>query len=374
MFPVSDRYAAAIRKSHRVKFVADLWIGGRFTQSFAVSGGSISVDRTAAIRRQGTVVIADRSFVPLYADSALSPFIGELRITQSVSFMDSTTEDVPLGVFRIENVDWDDSEGAIPTVTFYDRSKALDDAKFMAPRDLSGRDAQTTITQLVQEVLDVQVMFDIALGSYTLPGGSTFDSDRLGAISTIAAGLGAEGSFDVFGNFVVVPVPSLSNPNYSTVLDAGPSGVLVAAKRGVTRTGIYNVVALQGVSTDGNGAPPMGFAADTDPRSPTYWGPLSALPNGPYERTPFGQVVYRTSNNVLTTPDQCRIAAEAQLQNLLGAARSVDFTAVPNYALDAGDVALMQFPGGKQGVHVIDKLTQPLGEGQFTGSTRTSTY
>ncbi|MGI5245412.1 DUF5047 domain-containing protein [Dactylosporangium sp. CA-139066] len=371
--------AEALRQSQVVKTTVDVWFNGSYVATLPVTSGSVTIDRTAATRRQCSITIGDPDFVPTYANSPLAPYGAELRLFQGVTYMDGSDEQVPLGVFRIEEVKWDEATGSLPTVAAFDRSKAVADANFLMPADMSGRSAMFAIKQAVNDVIDCDVLFDPTLKDYTLPGGSVFDSDRWGAVQTMANGMGAEAYFDVYGNLVVTAIPSLtqSTPQSAAVwtVDAGENGVLVSAARGVTRSGVYNAVAAQGVSTDGNGAPPMGFAADTDSRSPTYWGPASALPYGPYVRTPFGQVVYRYTNNLLTTPEMCTTAAIGQLANFLGLARSLDFTCVPNPALDAGDIVLVKYLSGQSELHLLDKINLPLGPGgTFGGSTRTLTY
>lgn len=379
MYPISDKLAEALRKSFRLKTTVDVWYDGNYVATLPVGDGRVEIDRTADTRRNIDMVVADPSFVPLYANSPLAPYGAELRVFAGIQFQDGSDEQIPLGVFRIESVDWDEATGAFPTVKGYDRSKAVIDAKFLMPYDASGRSAMAVMTALVTDVVECDVLMDPALRDYALPGGSVFDSERWDAVQSIAAGMGAEPFFDVYGNLVVTAIPSITQATAhgSAVwtVDYGDNGVLVSAQRGVTRTGVYNAVAATGVSADAEGAPPIGFAADTDPRSPTFWGPASALPYGPYTPTPFGQAVYRYTNNLLTDTPQCETAARGQLANFLGLARSLSFTCVPNYALDGGDLILVSYPSGQTELHLIDKLGVPLGPGNdFGGSTRTLTY
>jgi hypothetical protein len=371
--------AKALRNSQLVKTTVDVWFNGSYVTTLPVTSGRVEIDRTAATRRQCSLTIGSASFVPLYANSPLAPYGAELRLYQGITFMDGSDEQVPLGVFRIEDVKWDEATGSLPSVTGYDRSKAVIDAKFLMPADFSGRSAMDSIKAAVTDVITCDVLIDPALKDYTLPGGSTFDSERWEACQTMAAGMGAEVYFDVYGNLVIAKIPALTQGTSHSVavwtVDAGESGVLVSAARGVTRTGVYNAVAAQGVATDGNGSPPVGFAADTDTRSPTYWGPASSLPYGPYVKTPFGQATYRYTNNLLTTASQCTTAAQGQLANFLGLARSLDFTCVPNPALDGGDIVLVEYLGSQSELHLIDRLSIPIGSGgTFGGSTRTLTY
>lgn len=379
MYPISDKLAAALRRSFRLKTTVDVWYAGSYVATLPVADGHVDIDRTADVRRSAEFVVADPSFVPLYANSPLAPYGAELRVFAGIQFMDGSNEQIPLGVFRIEAVEWDEATGSFPSVKGFDRAKAVIDAKFLMPYDASGRSAVAVITALITDVVACDVLIDPTLKDYALPGGSVFDSERWDAAQTIAGGMGAEIYFDVYGNAVVTTIPAITQdtPHGSAVwtVNHGENGVLVSAQRGVTRTGVYNAVAAQGSSADTEGAPPIGFAADTDPRSPTYWGPASALPYGPYTPTPFGQAVYRYSNNLLTDAQQCETAARGQLSNFLGLARSLSFTCVPNYALDGGDLILVEYPNDQSELHLIDKLGIPLGPGDvFGGSTRTLTY
>lgn len=379
MYPISEQLSEALRYSYSSACTVQVWYDGHLVDTLPVVDGSVSIDRTASIRRQCTITIGDPSFVPLYADSPIAPYGAELKIFVGVRFMDGSDEQVPLGVFRIQDVDWSEDQGSLPTVKAFDRSKAIDDAKLLMPYDASGRSGKAVLTYLVSSVIDADVLISDTLRDYTLPGGSVFDSDRWSAVQSIANGMGADVYFDVYGNCIVTPIPEITNNTEESsavwVIDHGATGVLVSAQRTVSRTGVYNAVAAQGVSSNGEGSPPIGFAADTDVRSPTYWGPASALPYGPYEKTPFGQSVYRYTNNLLTTTQHCNTAARGQLANFLGLAKGLSFSCVPNPALDAGDIILVTYPSGGQELHLIDKLDIPLGAGgDFGGSTRSTIY
>lgn len=377
MFPVSQTFLDAIRAgSYTFVAVADVYLSGTFITTLPVESGSVDVDRTSGIRRSCNLTIADSRFVPTYVNSPLAPYGAELRVRAGIQYQNGTQELCSLGTFRIQDVEWDESGGSLPKVQGYDRSKALEDAKFLSSRDLSGQGAQSAIQVLVGEVGSWSVLFDSTLTDVTLPGGSIFDSERLTTIDGLCKALGAEGYFDVYGNFVVIKTPSLTHSNVASdavwAVDAGPTGVLVSAGRGVSRSGVYNAVAIQGASTAS--VSPVGYAADTDSRSPTYWGPLTSLPFGPFVTTPFGQVVLRETNSLLTTAQQCTVAAQARLNDVLGLARSLSFGCPVNPALQEGDIIDVQYLDGTSELHIIDKLHIPLGPGEYSGTTRTLTY
>lgn len=390
MQTVSARFLAALRGPYSRIVTADLW----YNQALVVSGlpivdGSITVDRTSKTRRSGTITIGDPTFFPTFANSPLAPYGAELNIKWGIAYPDGSAETVSLGWFRIEDVTQEtapsQSNGGLPVLTLFDRSQALSDASFVDPIDRGGWDVMFLLTRLVQDVVPyAAVNFASGLTTGTVPGGTVFDSARLDAVASCAGYLNAEAYFDVNGAIQVVPVPALtqSTPTSAAVWTADAStaaavaagasatGVLVSAKRTVSRTGVYNLVAAYGAST-GQAAPPTGYACDTDPRSPTYFGPsATGNPVGP-----FGASVYRYQNNLLTTSAMCATAAQTQLNNYLGLARSLSFQTCPNPALEAGDIIQVIYPDGKTELHLLDSFTIPLGPSStFSGTTRTLTY
>lgn len=393
MQPVSSRFLTALRGPYVRIVTADLY----YNQALVLKGlpivdGSITVDRTSKTRRSGSVTIGDPNFYPTFAGSPLAPYGAELNIKWGISYPDGTTESVSLGWFRIEDVSQEtapgQSNGGLPVVDFFDRSQAVDVASFLDPVDRGGWGVKGLLTQLVRDVVPyAAVNISSSLTDGTVPGGVTFDGSRWDAVTTCAGYLLADVYFDVNGAVAAVPVPTLSQstPTSAAVwtmdastpaavaAGASSTGVLVSAKRAVSRAGVYNCVSVYG-STTGSAAPPTGYAADTDPRSPTYFGTSPNYGN-PNTSSVFGAQIYRYQNNLLTTNAQCQAAAQTQLQNFLGLARSLSFTVCPNPALEAGDIIKVIYPDGRSELHLLDSFTIPLGpSAQFSGSTRTLTY
>ena len=376
-FPVSGLFLDALRGGQYQNVVeADVYYVGNFITTLPLSGGSITVDRTAHIRRTCTVTVASPSFIPLFAASALAPYGTELRIKMGIKYPSGAVEMVQLGIFEIYSVSWTDGDGSIPTITGYDYGKKIDDAQFAHAIDRSGRDAFSLLTELIQNIIPTDVLIDDDLLNYNLPGGSVFDNSRWDCIQTICDPMGAEGFFDVFGNFIVQPVPSVSSDttddDIAWTVDTGPTGVLVSASRTVTRDGVYNFVTALGSSTTDTGPPPIGYAADTDPTSPTYWGPASSVPDGPFVNTPFGFVTLRYENSAMTTSAQCTAAAKAQLSQVLGVQRTLDFSSAPNPTLDGGDIVKVVFANGKSEYHLLDQISIDLNASSFSAQTRST--
>lgn len=393
MQSVSARFLEALRGSYAATPTADLWYNRALvSQNLPIVDGSITVDRTSKTRRSGTITIGDPTFFPTFANSPLAPYGAELNVKWGIAFPDGSVERISLGWFRIQDVSQETApgqgSGGLPVVTFLDRSQAVSDASFLDPIDRGGWAVKSLLTHLIQDVVPyASVTFDPSLTDGSVPGGVVFDSARWDAVSSCAGYLNADAYFDVNGNTAVVPVPALtqSTPSSAAVwtMDASTdaavaagasrSGVLVSAKRTVSRAGVYNCVSVYGAST-GSGSPPTGYACDTDPRSPTYFGSSPNFGN-PSTSSAFGAQLYRYQNNLLTTNAMCATAAQTQLSNFLGLARSLSFTVCPNPALEAGDIIQVIYPDGKKELHLLDSFTIPLGpSSQFSGSTRTLTY
>lgn len=394
MYAVSTRFLDTLRDSHSFYTYAELWYNGSLTRgNIAVVDGSITVDRTAQIRRQLSVTLGDTTLFPKYVQSPLAPFGAEIRIYQGLQYLDNTQEVVPLGVFTIEEVDREDSPsqqyGGLPVITAYDRSQVLKRDQFIQPADYSGWSIRDAIQKIVGMALpSVTVVFDPALGDATLPGGTIFNQDRLSAVQALATSLGGESYFDVEGVLQVVPVPTLTQANLAAglinpawVVDASttaaqangakPKGVLVTALRGISRTNAFNAVAVYG-NANGSDPQPYAIALDTDSRSPSYWGgtTASATP-GPYGHVPDIQQI-----STVTSTAQAQTTANALLANSLGAARSLSFQSLHNPALEAGDLLKFIFSDGTVELHLLDSFSVPLNpsSGQFTGTTRTTSY
>jgi hypothetical protein len=377
MFPVSGRFLDAIRGGqYQLVVQADIYYSNNFIVSLPVVGGSITVDRTAHVKRSCSVTIGNPGFVPLFTASALSPYGSELHIYMGIKYPSGWSDLVPMGIFTVYSIDWDESDGSLPQVTGYDYGKKIDDAVLAHAIDRSGFEAFGLLAQFIQNEVESDVIIDDSLEDYNLPGGTSMDGNRWDAIQTVLDPMGAEGFFDVHGNFIIQPVPQVTaettDEDVDWEIDAGEGGVLVSAKHTISREGVYNFVTATGTSTNDTGDPPIGYAADTNPQSATYWGPATSIPNGPYIFTPFGDVVLRYENTNMTTNAQCAKAAKAQLAQFIGVNKSLDLSSAPNFALDAGDIIKVTYPDERFEYHLVDNVSIALDGSSFSLTTRST--
>jgi hypothetical protein len=384
VYAVSSNFLAAIRGSHVRSITADIYFNRTYQTTVPVVDGSINVDRNQVCRRSGMLTLGNPLVFPTYVTSPLAPYGAELHVNYNLTYPTGIVEVCPLGVLRVKDVYEEQSTGGMPVVDFQDRSAAVAAYPFVTPYDATGIQLFAVVNLFIAQAVPwASVNWSagaLAAGAATtfIPGGMAFSADRWSAVLSCLALIGCEAYFDVLGVCQVVVTPSLTQAGlsgYSPVwnFNTGAGGVLITAKRTVSRAGVYNAVFVTGGASGSAGAAPTAFASDNDTRSPTYYGPLNQLAPDPASN--FGPQVYQYSNTLLTTAAQCQVAANTQLANYLGLARTLNFTSVPNPALEAGDIVQATYSSTSYEMHVIDSFVVPLGPSyQATGTTRTLSY
>lgn len=360
MYPTSSRFKTAVKESGLQRTVVDAFFDGTLTYSdLAVSGGTIRAELDGQIRRSGSIVIADPKLAP-DVSSALAPLGAEVLVKQGIVYSDGTSELIPLGRFRVETSGWKDAEG-VTTIQVYDRSKALQEVSLPDSFGRPGWLAQAVVVDFIEAFypgLTYPGMFG-AIPNYRIPGGHVFEeSNYWDAAVALTKNMGARLHFDVTGTPRVAPVSDLSSAMTSDVdVFAGEGGILVEASREWSREGVCNGVQVTG-GADPNGSIPSATVKNLAPGHPLRWG------------GPFGRVMGRINDSSITTTGQARIRAAAELSKYTGAAYSLDFTTVPNPAMDVGDIARVRFSSGEVQLHELSTLNIPLGPGQFTATSK----
>ena len=106
--------------------------------------------------------------------------------------------------------------------------------------------------------------------------------------------------------------------------------------------------------------PVWDVVTDNNPQSKTYWG------------GPFGHVPKFYSNPNFTTKAQCTATATNMLAEATAENCNLDFTMLPNPALEPGDIVELVRLDGKIENHVVDAMTIPFGLGTWAVKTLAS--
>jgi hypothetical protein len=297
--------------------------------------------------------------VPTSAYHPLAPYGNEFRVSRGV-LLPGGPELVPVGIFRIDNVNVDDDPGSLSLqLAGQDRSARVADAKFEEPYQIA---AGTPVGLAIRETIDLGVSgfsYDFALVSATTPLLNAEEGgDRWAFCQEMAKAIGMTLYFDARGWCVLRPITQPAG-DVAAELVEGVGGLLLKAGSQWARAGAFNRVIATGENT-GQGAPVRGVATDDNPLSPTYY------------YGPFGKVPMFYNSPLITSNDQAAAAAQGLLVKQLGTTQSINFGAIVNPTLEPNDVlAIARARVGVDERHIVDQLTIPLtAEQPMTGRTR----
>lgn len=368
MWPVSDQFLAAHRAgSQLITSRAELWRSGVRLATLDVVGGSVSVDSRRATRRTITADLVDRvgTLVPADADGALVPTGVQLLVWRGIRLPDGTTEEVPLGTFRLTEPQIEaTADGVRISVDGADESVTVQAARLTTAWTIpAGTPAGAAIVALLADRHPTLPTRDdtspsVVIGSSTvIPAGA--DSDPWQACLDIAAQLGLDLAIGPDGVAVIRPLVTSDVP----VVDyqRGPDAVLLRVSRKLSVDTTYSGVVVASETDDSETASPIHAEAwDVDPGSPTY------------HLGQFGRKPYFITSHLITTLEQAQATADAQLPQVTGIMDVLEWEQVVNPALDAGDVVSLVDPDVKvNALLTIVALDVPLtAEGTMTAVTR----
>ncbi|MFE9855612.1 DUF5047 domain-containing protein [Streptomyces sp. NPDC005780] len=345
MYPVTSRFLARLAESHNPVTEVLLFLTDGRVVPIEHTGGSVTVDRGQAIRRTCTVTSADVSLIPLTPTDQLATYGARLLISRGVEYGDGTTELVPLGLFRLDGVEGDPSDGPV-TLTGKDISVIVADDKFTTPYQATGTVVGAITSLIRRSIADAQVIsliVDTPIG----PRAWDVDGDPWAACQEVAAAAGAECYVNADGAFVIGVLPDVLSADPVWAVEATEGGVYVKGTRAMSVDGVFNGVLAKGEAS-GAGAPVQYLAVDSDPGSPTYWDGA------------FGHRPTTYSSSTLTTLVACAAAANVKLIAAKAPNTKGDLGSLPNPALEPGDVIRVTHPDGLRELHQIASLAVPL--------------
>jgi hypothetical protein len=208
------------------------------------------------------------------------------------------------------------------------------------------------VKAMVLDRLPSQTEFAISTTTRATDSALVYGMDQGGDpwqdIREVAMAIGFEAYFDPRGVFVfrAVPDPRIGEP--VLVFDENFNPIVAEATKELSDEQTFNDVVVTGQSS-GTQNPVSAEAFDNDPASRTY-----ILGD-------YGRVGQRLPFNNVTTLDQAQDAANAVLNNSLGAAETVTIVNVPHPALEPGDVVKIKVSNVKiDGTYIINSMTTPM--------------
>lgn len=369
MRPVSEAFNRVIRGSHeiyvRAKVVTEFQTGTSPTgEEIGVEAGDVQLNARGEVRSTVDLTAVGVPWTNK-PDGLLVPYGNEVFVERGVVYGNGDREIVSLGyhmVYSAESEDVKSSQPGAVRITAYDRMKKIIDARLTAPRAFyPGHTARQIFESIVYDVYpDGVIEYDFDPDAIAITSLMVCEESRYTFLRDVAAAWAKIIYFDHRGVLRVEAKPDPGSPVFE--VNHGANGVLTKLSRSINREGVYNAVCARGESAAGDGATIQAVAYDNNPLSPTYW------------RGKFGKVPRFYSSPLLTTRTQCREAAFAILRGSVGVPYQVDFSMVPNPALEPNDPVRVLAPDRTE-IHVIDGITIPLDAqaGDMSAATREQT-
>lgn len=355
------RWDQAILQSHTIACTASIiYAGATVVTGLAVASGQVTLDRTAAQLGRCDIQLAEPYRIPTSTGGVLSPYGYEIAIQRGIAYPDGTTELMPLGVFPIQKTAID-GVSLISQLTTVDRTQRVSDARFVDDYFVAGSTSYATaIAALLTFVVPGLPVLAAPSISFTTPSAGLVyaaGSDPWKAATDMASACGCELFFDGLGTPTLRAEPSFTQAPVWSIVE-GAAGSLVGAQLTLDRAQAYNAVVATGENS-GGGQVFRAISVDSDPTSPTYY------------YGGFGQKPKFYASPLITSTAQAQSAADALLLSTRGVARSLNFTAVPNPALEPGDpVQVTRTSLNLNEIHLIDSVTIDLGTAAMTGASR----
>lgn len=356
MRPVSAALLRTVASSHamsaRARVCTTFQTGTDPTGTeIPIFAGDVVSDATAQIRSTLEMSTDGTGMWPRYADDLLAPYGNEIFVERGVAYGSGTIEWVSLGYYRIQSPVQDEPPGPPDgpiRISAKDRMAGIVDARLTAPAQFTAAQTYgTVVSTLVTQVYpSATVQWDDATDDDTLGRSVIVEEDRYGFLDDLVKSKGKIWYWDHRGILVIKDPPAVDTPVFDVL--AGAGGVLVSLSRQLTRDRVYNIVVASGLAGD-TVDPVRAVAVDHNPRSPTY------------HLGPFGPVPQFYSSPLLTSAAQAQLAARTILLRGLGLPYNVDFTAVPNPALEPWDpVRVRSSVRDSTEIHVLQRVSVPL--------------
>lgn len=363
MRAVQPRYLSTLRGSHSAIFrarVCPVFQTGVDPDGEEIGisdeGGDVTSSAGAEVR--SVLTLNTPTKWPSAAADLMAPYGNEIFVESGLRYGNGQEEWVGLGYYRINNPQQQDVPDGLISLTCTDRWQGIIDGTFHTPRQFPASTVRSDlVSRLLTEVYPSALVEwdDPVVAAGTIGKPLAVEEDRAGTIQEMMTALGKVGYFDYRGIFVIKTPAEVTGAAVWTI-DAGRNGVLTDISRSISREGVANIVVAESSSVDSS-FPVRYVAADYGPNSPTRVD------------GPFGPVPKKFSSPMLLTTAQCRTAAETLLKKSLGLPYSINLGAIPNAALEPGDVIKVRYPEKARSrsliteTHVLDEVKIPLGIG-----------
>lgn len=358
MQDTDEQFLEMLRYSHTAVSTIDLYDGETLIQrDIPVADGSVEAVRKNNVRRSFSASIATQE----WEDFPVNTFSSRMQVWVGMEIAPGVSRTLSQGIFRINDLSRQRLHSFDVSGSSFE-AYIVDDRFFTPRTPTKGTSTIVSIKALILESIPTAVFKTTATQDKVVGMTAPWERERWEAITSLADSINAEVYCDPNGVFVIADKTDFVTGTQIPVwrVDVGPTGVMVTENLVHTRDKVYNGVVASGQSSDQDIPPVWDVVTDNNPKSKTYWG------------GPFGHVPKFYSNPNFTTKEQCTSAATNMLAEATAENCNLDFTMLPNPALEPGDVVELRRMDGKIENHVVDSMTIPLGLGTWSVKTLAS--
>lgn len=332
MFPVSDRFLAAVGDSFDYVVEADVYRSGEKAndQPLRLVDGEATITDGQAIRRTSDLVFADDTggLVPIGITDPLMPNGAEVQVRAGPRFADGTTELADVGRFRLSS-----SKSVFGRVECagYDLGLTLGTPLTQAFPYAAGLAIEDVIAAIAQRKNPAVTFDPFVTNETTVAGVMDLHDIPMTVIRRLAYSAGCDAFFDQSARLAMALLRT--TPGVTSVVDfvEGDARVLGSTQAkfwdetaDVESDNVPSVVVVEANHSSLNGATLRTVVRDTNPASPTY-------ADGPY-----GEVVTTVQSDTISTQAQSTSLGVSELGRNAWA-NTYEWSCSPNPALAETD-------------------------------------
>lgn len=354
MIPVSEGFIRCLREGgQRVSRLTAVDEDLNRIVRFRVESGSMQMNGDDAVRRSMDAIAWSDEFdmIPR-SDESIVHILGNQMLLESGWMVDGQAELVPCGVYMLRDIKVSRGAKAVQvSVNGMDRSVKV--------QRESSRPVSIRSNSQLPDAIEALVTSQYPNARFNMPDEGTMIPSLLFEARTdiweearnLVKAAGMRLYFDTIGQCSISsPFMSLDSTFVLDYLNDLPIDEL---SRSISADDLYNGVVVFG--THSGGATVTGSAYITDPKS-------DYRVDGK-----MGKVPKIIESEKVTTPTQARNVAHAELREMVALADQLEFQAVPNAALDYGDVIRCEDPDtGITGQWYVLGYDLPLASGEMS--------
>lgn len=353
----SDQWSALLPYSHQVTTTVDSWLGGQvLAYGVPVASGQLAYDDTGTVKGRLTITVPARTPLQRWDPAGdpgapLANYGQRLQVKTGLVYPNGAVERLAHGWYLITDWERDEAAGTIK-VDALSIAQLVADDRLPAPwSPPAGYTFASTFSKLLEGILPVTI--PAGFPDRAITQSIVFERDRDKALDLLCQAWPARWYVDDLGRATVAApyaAVTAASPVVFTITD-GANGTVTGRARAAQRGALFNRVVVDGKIADNGAAAPRAIADLTDAASPIRVG-------GPY-----GVVTRFYASDMIVTQAQAQATADAMLVEYSTGGRVEKVTAVPDPALQLGDVGRVFTRDGDAFTGRVTTITLPLTAG-----------